>query len=286
MLGKLFKYEWKSTYKIGCLMLLIVAIVTFFGCLAFQMPMWQAAVSDSSYMVDTLDLLSVMTLLLYVFMLIGVNYGVLIYIGVHFYKTMYTDEGYLTHTLPVTKHKLLISKILVGGLWYLIVMFGILLSVIVLIGALFSVAVPDITWTEFWRTITENWDEFVDMMKTEIGFDLGHWFATLLVTSVIGPFCSVIILFGAISIGQLFTKHRVLMAIVSYIGILVLTMIISSVVQSVFSMKMLAGAMRDSFALDAYLNTTGISSALQNLVLAVILYIVSWLVIDKKLNME
>lgn len=286
MLGKLFKHEWKSTYRVGCLMLLIIAVVTFFGWLAFRMPMWQAALNEGNYRISSFDILSVMTLLLYVFMLVGVNYGILIYMGVHFYKTMYTDEGYLTHTLPVTKHKLLVSKILVGGIWYLIVMLGIIVSVFVLAAALFSVALPDITWSEIWRAITENWDEFMEMMKRDIGLDIARWGVTLLVTAIVGPFCSIIILYGAVSIGQLFTKHRVLMAIVSYIGIMVLSMIISSVVQSVSSMKILSGMMQESVVLDRYLNTTSVSGALQNLVLAVILYIVSWLVCEKKLNME
>lgn len=287
MLGKLFKHEWKNTYKVGCLMLLIIAVVTFFGWLAFRMPMWQALANDDYYTdISTLDILSILTLLLYVFMLVGVTYGTIIYLGVHFYKTMYTDEGYLTHTLPVTKHKLLVSKILTSGLWYLIVMIAIEISVFVLIASLFGVVVPDYSWSDIWRDITDNWGVIKEALKTELGIDIVRWLVVLVVTTIVGPFCSMIILFGAISLGQLFTKHRVLMAIVSYIGIMVLNMIISSVIQSVTSMKAISRMMDDSAVLNRYMNTTSLSGMLQNLVLAVVLYIVSYLVINKKLNME
>lgn len=287
MLGKLFKHEWKNIYKIGCLMLLIIAVVTFFGWLAFRMPMWQAMANDDYYTgISTLDILSILTLLLYAFMLIGVTYGTIIYLGVHFYKTMYTDEGYLTHTLPVTKHKLLVSKILVSGLWYLIVMIGIEISVIVLIASLFGVVIPDYSWSDIWREIAENWDLVKEALRTELGVDIVRWLVVLVIVTIAGPFCSIITLFGAISLGQLFTKHRVLMAIVSYIGIMVLNMIISSVIQSVTSMRMISRMMEDSTALNSYVNKTSLSGMLQSLALAVILYIVSYLVIDKRLNME
>lgn len=31
MLGKLIKHEWKGTYRVGCLMLIVLAGVTFLG---------------------------------------------------------------------------------------------------------------------------------------------------------------------------------------------------------------------------------------------------------------
>ena len=93
MLGKLIKHEWKDTYKMGCLMLFITLLVTVMGWLSFQSPMWKMN-SDSYYMsLGPLDFISIIVLLMYVFMLAGISYAILIYIGVHFYKTMYTDQG-------------------------------------------------------------------------------------------------------------------------------------------------------------------------------------------------
>ena len=123
MLGRLIKHEWKSTYKVGCLMLAAMAVTTFLGWMSFQTPMWRS-MGDGGGRFIWLDIFGAFTLVMYVVLLVVINSGIVIYVGVHFYKTMYTDEGYLLHTLPVTKHEILFCKILVGGLWVLIIVFS------------------------------------------------------------------------------------------------------------------------------------------------------------------
>lgn len=288
MLGKLFRHEWKATCKVGILMLILIAVVTFFGWLAFQTPMWQQ-LSDETYYgkLSTLDVLSIVTLIMYAMMLVGVTYGTLIYLGVHFYKTMYTDEGYLTHTLPVTKNQLLVSKILVSGIWNLIVSAAVILSVCGLLIFMVSAVMPaGLTWGDIIETLGENWDEFMSVLKDELGVNLVQWIVLMLLTFLLTPFLSMIVLFGAISIGQLFTKHRVLMAIVCYGGIMILSMVVSSVVQSITSMHSLNSMMQETVALNNYLNASMLSGAIQNIVMAAILYFASYFVISQKLNME
>lgn len=288
MLGKLFKHEWKATCKVGILMLILIAVVTFFGWLAFQTPMWQQLSNETYYgKLSTLDVLSIVTLIMYAMMLVGVTYGTLIYLGVHFYKTMYTDEGYLTHTLPVTKNQLLVSKILVSGIWNLIVSAAVILSVCGLLIFMISAVMPaDLTWGDIIETLEENWDAFMSVLKDELGVNLVQWIVLMLVTFLLTPFLSMIVLFGAISIGQLFTKHRVLMAIVCYGGIMILSMVVSSVVQSITSMQSLNSMMQETVALNNYLNASMLSGAIQNIVMAAILYFASYFVISQKLNME
>ena len=100
MLGKLFKHEWKCTWKAGCIMLLGLVLVSFFGWFSFQAPIWRSMANESYYSgISVWDLMSFGTLFMYVILLVGLNYGIIIYMGVRFYKTMYTDEGY-TDTYP------------------------------------------------------------------------------------------------------------------------------------------------------------------------------------------
>ena len=40
-----------------------------------------------------------------------------IIIAVRFYKNTYSDEGYLTHTLPVKRGTLLLAKVIAGTIW-------------------------------------------------------------------------------------------------------------------------------------------------------------------------
>ena len=65
--------------------------------------------------------------------LIAVSLGITIYLAVHFYKTMYTDEGYLTHTLPVGGRELLWSKLIPMAAWSLLTMLVVVLAAVVLI---------------------------------------------------------------------------------------------------------------------------------------------------------
>ncbi len=277
MLGKLIKHEWKSTYKVGCIMLFATLVITFFGWMAFQSPMWQN-MESSRYRASILDALSIVTIIMYAFMLVGVMYGILIYLGVHFYRTMYTDQGYLTHTLPVTKHQLLGSKILVSGLWMMFISLAIFLSVVILISSLITAVMPaGYSLMEAWGEIFGALGEWSEWFRNELDFNFVRTLAVFLFSAVISPFTMVMVLFGSISVGQFFTRFRVLMAIVCYIGILIIQSILGSLLQNVVLWQS---------SLGIYIDSTNIFNALINLLMSIVLYVLSWLVISKKLNME
>lgn len=279
MLGKLIRHEWKETCKMGCLMLFVVVLITLFGWLAFQTPMWKSF-SNGGSSFGWLDIFSVLTLIMYVMMLAGINYGITIYLGVRFYQTMYTDQGYLTHTLPVTKHQLLASKILVSGLWIFFLMLSVYLSVFILGASMLSLFLPQgYSLASMWRELGLNFGELLELMGEEMDFNIIRWLVTLLLTTILSPFTTVTILFGAISMGQLFRKHRVLAAILSYIGIMVTVNVISSIFRSIVVMSRITSA-------GSYLNNTLDSTLIINLLLATGLYFVSWHVTSNRLNMQ
>ncbi len=277
MLGKLIKHEWKSTCKVGALMLFVMLLISFLGWAAFQSPMWHN-VNDSRYRVNILDVLSIVTIVMYVFMLMGVLYGILIYLGVHFYRTMYTDQGYLTHTLPVGKHELLMSKIIVSSLWMLLIMLAMFLSVMILLSSLvMAVAPAGYTLGQVWYEIFTSIGELMDLINYNPYFVWGRTMAVILIYLVLSPFTTVTILFGAISAGQFFTRFRVVMAIICYIGILVVNSVFNSIIQNF---------MLFTSTLGGYMDITLFLNTMVSTLIAVGLYFVSWFVISKKLNME
>ncbi|MCR2046327.1 hypothetical protein NSB25_03420 [Acetatifactor muris] len=279
MLGKLIRHEWKETSKMGCLLLFVVVLITLFGWLAFRTPMWKS-ISNGNASFSWLDIFSVLTLMMYVMMLAGINYGITIYLGVRFYQTMYTDQGYLTHTLPVTKHQLLLSKILVSGLWIFFLMLSLYLSVFILGASMLSLFLPQgYSLASLWRELGLNFGELLELIGEEMDFNVIRWLVTLVVTTILSPFATVTILFGAISMGQLFSKHRVLAAILSYIGIMVAVSVLSSVFRSILMFSRITSA-------GSYLNNSLDSSIIINLLLAVGLYFVSWHVTSNRLNMQ
>ena len=113
MLGKLLKHEWREIWKIPAILLGILLVVSVFAGSTFFAPVWDSELSG-------LGILAMLVWMLYYFAIIGVSIGVTLYLAIHFYKTMFTDEGYLTHTLPVTSHELLLSKILPMMAWQML----------------------------------------------------------------------------------------------------------------------------------------------------------------------
>ena len=104
MLSKLLKYELKNTYKTLSLIYLIsisIAIVTrIFNFIGAKYTFLKVIVG----FIDLLAILVIISLPIITF----------IYTIFRYYKTMVKDEGYLTHTLPVSKNSLVLSKLIVS----------------------------------------------------------------------------------------------------------------------------------------------------------------------------
>lgn len=295
MLGKLLKNEWKGTYKIGGLMLIVLVGVTFLGWLAFQSPMWQELANDNYYRstfgVSILNIVSVLTLLFYAIMLAAVSVGIIAYLGVRFYRTMYTDEGYLTHTLPVTEGQLLFTKTFISGIWILVISLGIILSVFALMAFMISAILPagyslSDFWQEFWRVYDAEMKDLFVMIEETFGMSFRGYFIYMIVSMILGAFASVMTLFGAISMGQLFTKHRVLMAIVSYIAVSMVKGIFGSVIEGIVTSVYTNSASGSTEIVGSYINTNMIIQLVLSVFFAALLYLVSWLVNTRRLNME
>ena len=130
------KYEWKNIWRAGTLMLLgMFVVLRMPGGLVTEIVDGNDINAAQSWFVVSSF---VATLILYVIMLLASTWGMLIFLGIRFYRSMYTDEGYLSHTLPVTANQLFLSKVLVSGAWYLFLTIGIGISVMALVVSLMT----------------------------------------------------------------------------------------------------------------------------------------------------
>ena len=295
MLGKLMKYEWKNIWKAGTLMLLGMFIVTVIGCVVLQMP-GVAEFFDSNDVngVQTWLMISsfVATLILYVIMLLASTWGMLIFLGIRFYRSMYTDEGYLSHTLPVTANQLFLSKILVSGVWYLFISIGIGISVVALVVSLMTgllnIGELSSVLTQYngniWEFLADAFYELGRTYEEEMGINLLHYGITLLLTYVAGPFITMVTLFGALTIGQLSSKHKGLMGILAYAGLTILSSIIGSTVQSAFMFG--TNVMSSSGGFSVTTNMVYDINVITSLLIAAIMYGVSYYIMNRKLNLD
>ena len=285
MLRKLIKYEWKGVYKMGLILLGVVAFATFLGFLASRSPLWADVVIYDEFAEGLAMLMSLFAIMLYLILLVGVVYAIMIYIGVRFYKTTYTDEGYLLHTLPVTKHQILISKLLVSSLWIFIIYVAVFAS-----GVLFTFfvmeAVSPGSVGEMLAYLPDIFGELGRAIRSMSGSDrieLIHLLISTILSMLVGVPTAILTIFCAVSLGQLFSKHRVLMAILCYVGILIAMGIFTAVLRSVSYTGMLLynfdQVLRYFFSLID-------STVVLNLFMGVGFYLLSYFITSRKLNME
>lgn len=286
MLGKLFKHEWKRTSKMGSLMLLGILIMTFLSVVGFSLPFSYAIQNEEYGRGDEatfviMVMVAVATMIVYMMTLMGVVYGMFIYQGVHMYKTTYSDEGYLTHTLPVTSHQIILSKVLNAGIWYALVTVCMMVSIVVLIfSMLFFMEGAD----GFAREMNVMWSDLADLYAISTNFQMIRGILTLILMFLVTPFSAMMILFGALSIGQLASKYRAVMGILAYFGVCMVNSIISYIIQMVtmfgnsFSAAMTNTEMNPMAVYDGTLVTS--------ILMMVGFYFVSHAIISKKLNLE
>lgn len=116
MLGKLIAYEFRGVWKPALIILVIMAVAGVVGSMSLATV--DALTDNYSYSSSdvTTDLSIVLTLftLFAGFIVWAGVVGLFIVTVVRFYRTMFTDEGYLTLTLPVSTAALVMAKYLVG----------------------------------------------------------------------------------------------------------------------------------------------------------------------------
>lgn len=113
MLKKLLKYDMKSVWNIWWILAISVLGTSVVG--AFLLRFFIANIDNES-----LALFSVLGVFLLFFILFGIIASIAvtqILVYMRFYKNFFTDEGYLTFTLPVSRQKLFLSKTLNALIW-------------------------------------------------------------------------------------------------------------------------------------------------------------------------
>ena len=107
MLGKLIKYDLKSLNRF--LVMIHALLLTALLIRYFLTGQINSSTPQNS-------LLLALSITLYVLILIAVSFATAIIITIRFYKNLFSDEGYLTHTLPVTRGQHLLSKTIAGSI--------------------------------------------------------------------------------------------------------------------------------------------------------------------------
>lgn len=138
-----------------------------------------------------------------------------IYPGIRYYKNIYSDEGYLTNTLPVTPRQLILSKLLAGVLWGILDLAILAVCILLLIGN----SILDFTAAIF------------DSLST---YHLYPAAFLLCIISLFSIFSNLLMIYCAVAVGSYFRGHRVLGSIAGYFILCLINQLIYLIIVFIF----------------------------------------------------
>lgn len=267
MLRKLLKYEFKGNGKImfpfyGLILILAVMTKLFNGIniqqfstlgeIAFGVVAFSYGLTMASVMILT------------VFLIIQ-----------RFSKTVYGDEGYLTHTLPVKSRDIIISKTIAAIAWMA-------LSGIV---AMISVAIMAF-YPDFFKDFTSAYKAFAAEMGQEGIRQIFGTLGYMTIVSILAAISGIMMIYMSISIGQLF-KKKLMGSIAAFLGVSFISSIIVGFIGNSPIADMIEVMMNnDTASVIAGMNTLMLFLSVFYIIKIAIYYLVTNHLMTKKLNLE
>lgn len=278
MLIKLIKYDIRADYKkyaITAAALILISIVVRFADIKF------GSLDDSS------DWKVLFRVLVGAFITLCGSAVLLTFIFsvVRYQKKMYSDEGYLLNTIPANPVLHILSSLITEYIWTIAIAAVDVVALIISAGGL-----------DFWRG-------FLTPIRYIIEIDPA--FAIYLLTfMLIFPGTLMLTLIFVVNFGYLFRSHRVLAGIGGYVGLMIISNILSSVVYMISgksnfnaaTMKILSDnpdyitsdesyqiVMRELAKLTS---GTYISSLIINVIFFAAIFIVSSYILKKRFNID
>lgn len=267
MLSKLIKHEFRATSRIMW--------PVFLGMLALTALMrFSQLLLNGGHIPWLLQLIGVLLVIGFVMGLFALAFAPLVLSAVRWRDHVLKDEGYLTLTLPVSLHQLLISKLIVSAVWYAAAFIVGLLSLLIAASG--------------WSTFQYVPDLFNDVFTAFFGMEASLRSHALLI--VFELFCNFVfavsaelVVYAAYSIGYSFNKRKELWTVI-------LILVFFQLAQFT-AIAMIGLFIHTWISLDANTLPTGIEllllwGMLGELLFAAAGYAVTWFFTTKKLNLE
>lgn len=203
MFAKLMKYDFRATWG-----LLGVLSIIALGAGAAGSVVTRLLETDVDGFLLAMLIISLIAVIFY---LVGYSLAAMFILLGRFYKSRFTDEGYMTFTLPVTTHQILLSSFLNCAL-------GMLVSILVTIVAFgimvfFGAVELD---GQRWEVVKLCFDYLPRFLK-EVGVGNTLVFLLMLLTGFASEVTTIML---AITLGSIIAKkHKLLIGVVAYYGI-------------------------------------------------------------------
>ena len=275
MFAKLLKHEWRSTREMLGILCLISLGASLLGgltmCYLFYVSSHDGGGSDALEILSVLFMIAAMIALA----VVGVA-AVVVYMG-RFYKSRFTDEGYLTFTLPVNTHQNLLASLVNTAIGM------VLMTLVICLSGCLWLAIAFAGVEGFYPTVREHfpelWEKFWSLVQTHAGEIPWGVVARGMLSALTGAINSLVMLMLAVTVGSLIAKkHKILAAVAVFYGIHVLISIATAFLMSA-TVWLSGGALA---AMSGFFGRTALLMTALSLGGYFLMY---WLV-DRKLNLN
>ncbi len=228
MFAKLLKHEWRACrgdlglYTLGALGVGLIASLDLRFLIRYSYDLDTA----SNPFVPLLQMSLTLMLVFAVIALAVYAVGMQVLLLYRFYKNKFTDEGYLTFTLPVTAPQIFWSSFLNIAIWSLISMVTVSLAAGMIL--LLGVGTDVLEDSGVQEALQKLWEAIRSISWSQLAGEIYEMDATAIVvlesiSAVITPFRALIMPMACLTAGAtLAKKHKILAAVGSYY---VLTMV-------------------------------------------------------------
>ena len=270
MFAKLLKHEWKATSKLQGLLALGALGLGVIGAVVLKILVACFTDGVGNDLEGFIQLIFIPAMMMVVFGMIAYAYGTLILLLYRFYKNKFTDEGYLTFTLPVNSHQIFLSSGLNMLIWVAVAVVVLFVDIFVIL--LFGTARTGIINIEVLRGIPKF---FQDLAAEDVVYLL-----TGGLSGIVSAVNSLVMIMTSTTIGAVLAKkHKILAAIGIYYGISTVMGIVYGVV-SILTIAVLEGV-----AGDVILSTPYLCQMVLNIPLILGGYFLSTHLMKNKLNL-
>lgn len=255
MFWNLVRYEFKNVNK--WYLALYAAVLVLSALIGIQAQTYNNLPVKESQPV-------LLTFLALVFggLMITLGISTLFLIIKRFKGSVYDRQGYLTLTLPVSEHHIITAKLVGAFIWSMIS------TAILVLSAVIIVTITASEWITLSYVITFVETHLPQIFLTGISF-------------LLNTISSILCIYLAISIGQLFNEYRTALAVAAYIGIRIVIGIIEVFFNTSanFYVNSLAG-FNDNFYMGA---SVGI---VEELIFIAIFYLGTYYILRNKVNLQ
>ncbi len=224
MLLKLFKHEMRSLWHY-CGIVVICVIV---ASIVFNLGMTATILINN----DNFTFVSAPMLIFLGFCICSVlGLGIKFGIAFRFYRSMASDEGYLTHTLPVTVGQNVTAKLLAASVYNIGAVLFLLVFIVGSVAIAFIAGGDTAFIPQMLKDMSAAYAEFRKVLVLPMPVYVLEW----TVFGIVGLIFSILVIYISVALGQLMKSHKLIWAVVYYMIITFVLQFITQIISLIMS---------------------------------------------------